>query len=98
MKLTAYLKKSEFIVHQVRAFRGLAADARLMSRVIKRRGRITNYFQTHEMKKLQLGVYYSVYDGWLCTDIEPHYDSVIYMDVTKRFPFEDATFDYVMAE
>jgi predicted SAM-dependent methyltransferase len=37
-------------------------------------------------------------DGWLCTDVEPRYNTAVFLDATKRFPFEDETFDYVYSE
>ncbi len=50
------------------------------------------------MKKLQLGTGNNVLEGWLNTDMFPIHDSVVYLDGTKHLPFDDNTFDYVVAE
>jgi predicted SAM-dependent methyltransferase len=36
--------------------------------------------------------------GWLNTDIYPSHRSVVHLDATRRFPFQDNSFAYVMAE
>lgn len=56
------------------------------------------YLTSHTMRKLQLGSGTNVLDGWLNTDLVPASDAVVYLDTTRRFPFADATFDYVFSE
>jgi predicted SAM-dependent methyltransferase len=48
--------------------------------------------------KLQLGTGLSVLPGWLNTDLQPSSVNVMAVDVTKPFPFEDASFDYIFSE
>lgn len=62
-----------------------------------RRWRIQRYLNSHDVHKLDIGSGPSMAAGWLRTDIRPGPGS-IYMNATKRFPFGDATFDYVYSE
>jgi SAM-dependent methyltransferase len=48
-------------------------------------------------RKLQIGAGSLALPGWLNTDLEPP-RGAIYLDATRRFPFADATFDYVLSE
>jgi len=92
------LKRSQFVVGAVRALRGLKADLRVLAWLAERNGKITQYLESHETKKLQIGASNNVLDGWLNTDIFLNHRSIIYLDATRRFPFPDNTFDYVMSE
>lgn len=92
------LKRSHAVV-------GVVKDARRMLGAIRhnnkigRNGRlIRHYMQTTEVRKLQVGAGFNMLEGWLCTDIEPRSDEGVFLDATKPFPFEDATFDYVYSE
>jgi len=98
MKYSSYLKNSLFIVGLVRAFRGLTIDTKVVVWLLQRKTKIANYLGAQQVKKLQLGTSNNVLKGWLNTDIHPNEGSVVYLDATKRFPFDDNTFDYVMAE
>lgn len=73
-------------------------DMRVMVWRTKRRGRIADYLHTNTITKLQLGTSNNVLDGWLNTDIFVNHGRVVYMDATKRFPLDDDTFDYIVAE
>jgi SAM-dependent methyltransferase len=46
---------------------------------------------------LQIGAGPHGLPGWLKTDLDPNF-STVYLNATKRFPFADETFDYVVAE
>ncbi len=69
---------------------------RTQSRLV-RGGRISRYFASHEIRKLQIGSGRNVLEGWLNTDINPGRGSV-FLDATKRFPLPDSSFDYVFCE
>src|SRR3989344_4506916 len=61
-------------------------------------GRIANYLSTNEIKKLHLGAGGNILEGWCNTDIYPDMKKGVFLDVTKKFPFSDNTFDYVFTE
>ena len=58
---------------------------------------INQYFQSHQVRKLQLGAGGNDPQGWLNTDIEPN-NSEVYLDATTRYPFPDGSFQYVFSE
>jgi predicted SAM-dependent methyltransferase len=58
---------------------------------------IHEYLKSHPVRKLQLGAGSSNPIGWLNTDIEPQGEQV-YLDVTKRYPLPDGSFQYVFSE
>ena len=60
--------------------------------------RIGAYLQGNGLKKLHLGASNSVLRGWLNSDLFPTREGVIYLDVTRRFPFANNTFDYVFSK
>ena len=61
-------------------------------------GASASYLATQQVSKLHLGAGTNVLDGWLNTDVAPATPDVHFLDTTRRFPLEDATFDYVMSE
>jgi predicted SAM-dependent methyltransferase len=58
---------------------------------------IRQYGSSGSPKKLHLGCGFNVLPGWLNTDLESS-DTVVYLDLTKKFPLENDTFDYVFTE
>lgn len=59
---------------------------------------IRRYLQENPVKKLQIGAGSNQLAGWLNTDILPHSKHTAFLDVRRRFPFDDDTFDYVFSE
>ena len=59
---------------------------------------ISDYLSSHSVHKLHLGAGRVVLPGWLNTDIQPVAGVSIYLDVRRRFPFDNGTFQYVFAE
>jgi predicted SAM-dependent methyltransferase len=62
---------------------------------------IRRYLGTHRVRKLQIGTGPNPLTGWLNTDLDidpQHRDLVVFLDATKRFPFDDMTFDYILSE
>ena len=81
-----------------RAFQQLISHANSMNMINK-------YLQSHSVRKLQLAAGGNLLEGWLNTDafmltsyFSPINKNLIYLDVTKPFPFEDNTFDYIYSE
>lgn len=59
---------------------------------------IQTYLSSHQVRKLQIGAGPNTLEGWLNTDYVPSHRGVIFLNATKRFPFEDRSFDYVFSE
>jgi len=97
-KFRTNLKSSQFMVEMVRAGRGLARDMHVLACLAQRQGKIARYMGSNQVKKLQLGTSNNILAGWLNTDIYPNHGPVVFMNATTHFPFDDNTFDYVMAE
>lgn len=57
-----------------------------------------HYLKNTQVKKLQIGSGSNAMPGWLNTDLTPTRREIIFMDATKKFPFENCTFDYVYSE
>lgn len=58
---------------------------------------LKSYTESHSVKKLHLGCGKNYLDGWVNTDFWPD-SKAIYLDITRRFTFEDNTFDYIFTE
>ena len=58
---------------------------------------IRDYFESHSVRKLQLGAGSHAPPGWLNTDSAPTAEQV-YLDATKPYPFPDGSFHYVFSE
>ena len=67
----------------------------------KAKPRIKKYLQQTEVPRLNIGCGSNVLKGWLNTDIYPvpsPIAEVVYLDASLRFPFEDASFQFVNSE
>ena len=64
---------------------------------INRHKNIRNYLDKNKTRKLHLGCGTQILESWLNTDLCPN-DAVQFLDVTKKFPFDDCVFDYVFSE
>jgi predicted SAM-dependent methyltransferase len=96
--LKELLRRSAFIVALVRTVRAGLRDLRVCYWVLLRRSRIRAHLRGRDLRRLHLGASGNVMTGWLNTDLTPASADVVYLDVTRRFPFEDQTFDYVFSE
>lgn len=59
---------------------------------------VSAYQAAHSVRKLQLGAGTNLLPGWLNTDITPAGPEVVFLDSTRPFPIDDASFDYVFSE
>jgi predicted SAM-dependent methyltransferase len=72
---------------------------RNLLRAARRRKQIEAYLQSNERRKLQLGAGEHPHAGWLNTDLHGYGRAdLVYLDVRKRFPLPDASFDLVYSE
>jgi SAM-dependent methyltransferase len=88
-----FVTGQHFAGRKVRAIRRKAVDPL----------RITRYLHAEPVRKLQIGTGPNVLPGWLNTDLLPdtypeHRDEIVFLDATRRFPFDQMTFDYVFSE
>jgi predicted SAM-dependent methyltransferase len=97
-KIKNLLKRSGFIVGIGRAARAGLLDIKKIYGFITRRRKFRSYLRNKPLKKLQLGTSNSPMAGWLNTDLLPTGRKIAYLDATRRFPFNDDTFDYVYSE
>jgi predicted SAM-dependent methyltransferase len=98
LRMRALLKRSEFIVGIAKVLRGLIRDTQVLIWLAAREGKVAEYLKAHPVKKLQLGTSNNLLFGWLNTDVFCNHRTVVYLDATRRFPFNDNTFDYVFSE
>jgi hypothetical protein len=56
--------------------------------------RIRRYYKAHRVIKISLGTGDHTRTGWLNTDYEPLNKEIVFVDVTKRFPFPEQSVDY----
>ena len=58
---------------------------------------VRRYLRTAQRPSLHIGCGGNVHAGWLNTDLY-NSEADTYLDATKRFPFEDQTFERVFSE
>lgn len=71
---------------------------RLRRAILRSDLRLRNdYLRETTNPKLHIGGGWTLFEGWLNTDIET-IPGVMWMDATQRFPFADETFQYIYSE
>lgn len=94
MNITNCLKKSNLAVAFLNDLRIFLKIPHLIYRPIA----VSSYLRSSNIKKLQIGSGPTSKNTWLCTDIDPIFSKIIYLDATKPFPFNDSAFDYIFSE
>jgi SAM-dependent methyltransferase len=108
-KAYKYFRKFPFLVKIIRFARQISPmwrnisndyeqEARFEKILVHRQKVIEEYLTSNSIKKLQVGAGRNPLPGWLNTDYEPTANSIIFLDATTPFPFNDAAFDYVFSE
>ncbi len=97
-KAKAFLRRSDFVRGVVITARGIVTDTHVLVHVAKRKSQIARYLNSFSSHRLQLAASNNLLPGWLNTDISLDHKSLVYLDATRRFPFKDNTFDYVLSE
>jgi len=95
------MRKISKMVRNLNVVLGLKKDLKLfliLCENINRTRKIRNYFTSNKISKLHIGSDVSTLKGWLPSDISPQTQDSIYLDATKKFPFNDNVFDYVYSE
>lgn len=59
---------------------------------------IKNYFNSTLTTKLQIGCGNNILPTWLNTDLSPASAHIMFLDVSKPFPFENNSFDFIFSE
>jgi len=57
-----------------------------------------SYFRSNQVTRLHIACGCHLLTGWLNSEYCPGALSLLRLDATKRFPFEDSVFDYVFSE
>jgi predicted SAM-dependent methyltransferase len=66
---------------------------------VRRPRAVARYLRTHDVRKLHLGAGENLLPGWLNTDLHDYgRRDLVYLDVRKRFPLPDESFDLVFSE
>lgn len=92
MKHNYFLRSAVYFIRQIKE---------ILIRIYiapQNRLRIFNYLKSNNVKKLHLGAGGNILKGWLNTDINPDIKTGVYLNVVKKFPFGDNTFDYIFSE
>jgi len=94
------LKQSSALVNLIEALRQIPFDVRRALWSMRRDSDIRRYFESHAVRKLQIGSGYNMLEGWLNADFNPstRQPGQIYLNATHRFPFPDESIDYVFSE
>ena len=81
----------------VETWSSLRRKARRLWRARKQAHHVERYLRGTSEPRLHLGAGHHHIDGWLNTDRDPS-SGAVYLDVTARFPFSNATFVNVFSE
>jgi predicted SAM-dependent methyltransferase len=64
----------------------------------QRQGVIATYLAKHRERKLHIGCGPMILEGWINSDFVPRNREIIFLDITEKLPFPDASLDYIYSE
>lgn len=76
----------------------LKTTIKTIFRCISRKQKIKKYLETLPVKKLQIGSGKNILSGWINTDLNPSSSEIIFLDASRRFPFDNETLDYICSK
>ncbi|WP_417792918.1 class I SAM-dependent methyltransferase [Terasakiella pusilla] len=98
-KAKSVLRKNEFVFllartvsYAVRRLIGLTLGK------MRRPFQVRAYLKEHKVRKLHVGCGPNLYEGWLNTDGFPARSGIVYLDATRRLPFQNASWDFIYSE
>lgn len=92
-KLLEQLNLTDFAIKQQHNIRLIKRRVLRIDRKIKK-----SYFKQNHVKKLHIGCGTNILSGWLNSEYYPKSASILHLDATRSFPFEDNSFDFVFSE
>lgn len=90
-KIICFIKRYRWLVFLIKSCQGFLG-------LILRKPFVECYFKKHSDRKLQIGAFTNILEGWLNTDIHPQSLKSVTLDATKKFPFPDQAFSYIFSE
>lgn len=98
MRFKGFIKRSRFLLAMVRPLVLFREGYRRLRWYLARPRAIRRYLRSHQIRKLEIGAWPNIREGWLHTDVYPTSGEIVFLDAKRPFPFEDGTFDYVFSE
>jgi predicted SAM-dependent methyltransferase len=92
------LKNSLFLKSLAKVINAAVEDCRRLKWNVVRLKSIKSYTDSYAIRKLQIGSGTNTLKGWLNTDLYPRSKEVLLLDVTRKFPIKDKSFDYIFSE
>jgi len=99
-KINSVIKKSIRYLHLNIPLHHLSQWLGYMVRKVKLTDKklYNEYLSYAEERKLHIGCGSNLIKGWLNTDYYPIKKDILHLDATKKFPFEDNSFQYIYTE
>jgi len=97
--MTTRLERVAAVLQKFPPAFSVAVSGRQLAGIACRQSQVRRYLASaRDFAGLQIGSGPHHLDGWLASDILPWDLRTVYADATKPLPFDDDTFDYIVAE